>query len=88
MNRSYGSINAHPFHRAPMAERSFRDDREGEETPDELEGDQEGGWGYWSVNSGRRTGRGDGRARTSVWQGMLRGCCLVCCCIRVEDMGD
>ncbi|KAI5791953.1 hypothetical protein EDC01DRAFT_717538 [Geopyxis carbonaria] len=71
MNRSYGSIGAHPFHRAPVADRRNYVDPN-IPTPDELESNP--------PRSRRASINGSG-----TWNSIVRGCCLVCCCLVVSE---
>ncbi|KAI5859188.1 hypothetical protein BZA05DRAFT_329271 [Tricharina praecox] len=73
MNRSYGSLMAHPFHRAPMAESGVRRMMDANApTPDEIE----------SPTRSRTSLSGE---RAGGWSRFLKGCCLVCCCLVVDD---
>ena len=70
MNRSYGSLSAHPFHRAPVMGES--ETAGGIVTPDEIESPRSGSVGGRDKEDGG-------------WTKVLRGLCLVCCCLVVDN---
>ncbi|KAH8149524.1 uncharacterized protein LAJ45_06604 [Morchella importuna] len=73
MNRSYGTLSSHPFHRAPVLVTGSDPYTDGNQhTPDSLESPT-----YGSRPSSLRN--------QSLWGKLCRGFCFVCCCVNIND---
>lgn len=72
MNRSYGTLSSHPFHRAPVLVTVPDPYTENQRTPDSLES---------PIGRSRSGSLRD----IGVWGRLCKGFCLVCCCVSISD---
>ncbi|KAL0633736.1 hypothetical protein Q9L58_007340 [Maublancomyces gigas] len=72
MNRSYGTLTSHPFHRAPVLTTVPDPYTENQRTPDSLES---------PIGRSRSGSIRD----LGVWGRLCKGFCLVCCCVSIGD---